>query len=172
MEWNKIKLDILLELELTQLSVSGPTATTRCSGRGTTTGSRTSSTSWQPTACSTPRWGVRHVRLLVVHSASNIVASSEIDLLCAAGWLLPGHVPDRGPAADVPQLRGGRLLGAESADVPPKVQHARLLHSRFPQACSLSRPFRQGQFNTEILSSVIVSFRFFTRSWEDYRSIY
>ena len=133
MEWNKIKLDILLELELTQLSVSGPTATTRCSGRGTTTGSRTSSTSWQPTACSTPRWGVRHVRLhnqLFILIQIHIEASPETDLHCAAGRLLPGHVPDRGPAADVPQLRGGRLLGAESADVLPQVQYARILHPR------------------------------------------
>ena len=133
MEWNKIKLDILLELELTELSVSGPTATTRCSGRGTTTGSRTSSTSWPPTACSTPRWGVRHVTeslCTIIYSASNIEASPETDLHCAAGWLLPGHVPDRGPAADVPQLRGGRLLGAESADVLPQVQYARILHPR------------------------------------------
>ena len=74
--------------------------------------------------------GVRHVRLLVVHSASNIVASPETDLHCAAGWLLPGHVPDRGPVANVPQLRGGRLLGAESADVLPQVQYARILHPR------------------------------------------
>ena len=83
MEWNKIKLDILLELELTELSVSGPTATTRCSGRGTTTGSRTSSTSWPHTACSTPRWGVRHVRLhnqLFILIQIHIEASPETDL--------------------------------------------------------------------------------------------
>ena len=68
--------------------------------------------------------------LLIIHSVANIEASSETDLHCVAGWLLPGHVPDRGPAADVPQLRGGRLLGAESADVLPQVQYARILHPR------------------------------------------
>ena len=50
---------------------------------------------------------------------------------------MPRHVADRRPSFDVPDGRGGRVLGAVATDGASEIRHARVLHPGFSQTAKV-----------------------------------